>query len=116
MNNKYVIRSRISEKKFREIVGLFCVDIEAKKVSEIAGISRISINKLYDKIRERIAQNCEQESLLGKGGIELDESYFGAKRVRGIRGRGAKGKIPVFGMLKREGKRLYSNYKELLYD
>ena len=41
---------------------------------------------------------------MGKGEIELDESYFGAKRVRGIRGRGAKGEIPVFGMLKRDGK------------
>jgi transposase-like protein len=30
-------------------------------------------------------------------------SYFGAKRVRGKRGRGAAGKTPVFGMKKREG-------------
>ncbi len=34
----------------------------------------------------------------------MDESYFGARRVRGKRGRGASGKIPVFRMLKREGK------------
>ena len=27
------------------------------------------------------------------GEIEIDESYFGAKRVRGKRGRGASGKI-----------------------
>ncbi len=38
------------------------------------------------------------------GEFELDESYFGAKRVRGKRGRGAAGKTPVFGVLKREGK------------
>ena len=38
------------------------------------------------------------------GIFELDESYFGAKRVRGKRGRGAAGKTPVFGVLKREGK------------
>ena len=104
MKNKYIIRSRISEKKFREIVRLFCLDIEAKQTAEITGISRPSVNKLFDKIRERISQNCELHSPLGKGEIELDESYFGAKRVRGIRGRGAKGKIPVFGMLKRDGK------------
>ncbi len=30
--------------------------------------------------------------------------FLGAKRVRGKRGRGAGGKTPVFGMLKREGK------------
>ena len=38
------------------------------------------------------------------GEIELDESYFGARRVRGKRGRGAAGKTPVFGLLKRDGK------------
>jgi transposase-like protein len=38
------------------------------------------------------------------GEFECDESYFGAKRVRGKRGRGAAGKTPVFGLLKRDGK------------
>ena len=38
------------------------------------------------------------------GEIELDERYFGARRVRGKRGRGAAGKTPVFGLLKRNGK------------
>ena len=44
----------------------------------------------------------EQENELGK--FELDESYFGARRVRGKRGRGAAGETPVFGLLKRNGK------------
>lgn len=35
------------------------------------------------------------------GIFECDESYFGARRVRGKRGRGAAGKTPVFGLLKR---------------
>ena len=103
MYNKYIFRSRISEKKFREILRLFCLDIEASKVAAIAGISRPTINKLFDKFRELIALECERCSPLKRGEIELDESYFGAKRVRGKRGRGAKGKIPVFGMLKRGG-------------
>ena len=33
----------------------------------------------------------------------MDESYFGGKR-KGGRGRGAKNKIPVFGILERNGK------------
>ena len=37
-------------------------------------------------------------------GVEVDESYFGARRVRGRRGRGAGGKTPVIGLLKRGGK------------
>ncbi len=104
MKNKYIIRSRISEAKFRQIVKLFCYDIEAKKVSELTGVSRPTINKLFNKIREAIAKNCEENSILLSGEIELDESYFEAKRVRGKRGRGASGKTPVFGMLKRNGK------------
>lgn len=104
MKNKYIFRSRISEKKFREILKLFCLDIEATKTAELCGVSRISINNIFDKIRQRIYVDCEQNSPLGKGSIEIDESYFGAKRVRGKRGRGAQGKTTVFGMLKREGK------------
>ena len=104
MKNRYIVRSRISEKKFREILRLFCFDIEAKKVSELTNISRITINKIFDKLRILIASKCELESPFEKGEIELDERYFGAKRVRGKRGRGAGGKIFVFGMLKRNGK------------
>jgi len=37
------------------------------------------------------------------GEFEVDESYFGGKR-KGKRGRGAAGKVPVFGILKRGGK------------
>ena len=33
----------------------------------------------------------------------MDESYFGGKR-KGKRGRGSQGKIPVFGILERQGK------------
>ena len=36
--------------------------------------------------------------------IEIDGSYFGPRRVRGRRGRAAARKIPVIGLLKREGK------------
>ncbi|VEF00352.1 IS1016 transposase [Neisseria canis] len=37
------------------------------------------------------------------GEIEADESYFGGRR-KGKRGRGAAGKVPVFGLLKRNGR------------
>ena len=104
MENKYIIRGRISEDKFREILRLFCIDIEAIKVSKIANISRPTINTIFIAIRKLILEECNKESPLGIGEIEIDESYFGAKRVKGKRGRGASGKTPVFGMLKRNGK------------
>ena len=103
MKNKYIIRSRISEKKFKEILKYFAEDIEATKIANFTGISRISINKILKSIRVLISQECENISKLS-GEIEIDESYFGAKRVRGKRGRGASGKQPVFGMFKRDGK------------
>ena len=103
MKNKYVYRFRISEKKCREIVKLFSLDLEADQTANIIGLSRNTINKYYKAFRERISQICEQNSPLS-GEIEVDESYFGARRIKGKRGRGAYGKTIVFGLLKREGK------------
>ena len=103
MQNKYFKRSRISERKFREILRCFCLDLTATNTSILTNISRNSINRIYAKLRLHIAELCV-DSIAYKGEFELDESYFGAKRVRGKKGRGAAGKTPVFGLLKRDGK------------
>ena len=50
---------------------------------------------------------AEKESYFAVGEREVDESYFGAKRVRGKRGREAGGKMKVFGMKKR-GDKVYT--------
>lgn len=81
----------------------FCEDETAEKTSRYSKISRNSINKFFDKFRLRIAQ-ISVSNTPEYGEFEVDESYFGAKRVRGKRGRGAAGKTPVFGILKRDGK------------
>jgi hypothetical protein len=100
--NKYVKVAHISEKKFRQIVKSFCIDLTAQDTSSLTGISRNTVNKYFNKIRNVICSlTLLQESFSGE--IELDESYFGARRVRGKRGRGAAGKTPVFGLLKRDG-------------
>jgi len=58
----------------------------------------------YQKIRKIICDHLEQEAAeYFSGEVELDESYFGGRR-KGKRGRGAAGKIIVFGILKRGGK------------
>ena len=58
----------------------------------------------FHKLRELLADNLAAEAPdLMAGEIEVDESYFGGVR-KGKRGRGAAGKIPVFGLLKRGGK------------
>jgi len=103
MKNKYILRSKISEAKFRELVRLFCVDLNATQIAQVAGLNRNTVNRLLQGIRERIAAACEAESPIS-GEVEVDESYFGARRVKGIRGRGARGKTIVFGLFKRRGR------------
>ena len=77
------------------------MDLEAKKVAIICKISEKTIDKIFKAIRIKMAESCEKQAKLS-GEIEIDESYFGAKRIRGKRGRGASGKTPVFGLLKRK--------------
>ena len=96
-------RARISTKKFREILKCFSLNIEATKVAQLTGLNRNTVNKYFLLVRKRIAEECEMESPIS-GDIEVDESFFGARRVKGQRGRGASGKTIVFGLLKRNGK------------
>jgi len=72
----------------------------------LTNLNRSTENNIYRKLRERISELFEAESPFTNGEIELYESYFGARRVRGIRDRGARGKTPGFGMLKR-GEKVY---------
>jgi len=83
------------------LLKLFCIDIEASKIAKLTKLNRKTVNNLLLKIRERIKILADKESPFSEGEIEIDESYFGPKRVRGKRGRGATGKTIVFGMKKR---------------
>src|SRR3989338_9754136 len=103
MKNKYFVKSHITESKFREILKYFSQDFDASQCALLTKLTRKTINKLYHKFRIRIYQIEENQSGKIHGEIEVDESYFGARRVRGKRGRGALGKVPVVGLLKRNG-------------
>src|SRR5438270_10827006 len=102
--NPFYRRSRISAKKFRQLLRLFALDLTATNAAQLTGLTRKTVNTIFLKIRARIAEECERVSPLSSGEVEVDESYFGARRVRGKRGRGASGKTIVFGLLKRDGK------------
>ena len=93
----------LSDFKIKKILKCFCTDIPASKTALLILINRNTINKYYNLFREKIAASLTEESQFF-GEIECDESYFGAKRIRGKRGRGAAGKTPVFGLLKRQSK------------
>lgn len=102
LKNHYSFRARISEKIFRKFLRYFAADVEATKIAKFTGLNRNTVNRYARLVRKRMAEDCERQSPLG-GEVEVDESYFGPRRVRGKRGRGAAGKTIVFGVLKRNG-------------
>lgn len=101
------IRAKISYYKIKKIIKHFCLDINAGKTAELLSINRNTINHWYNIFRKAIYawQYKEFQKIFGEA--EIDESYFGAKRVRGFHGKLKRGrgtlKQPVFGILKRNG-------------
>jgi transposase len=94
-------RSRLALAVQSRLVEHFVAGTPARVAAELAGIHRNSAILFYRKLREIIfARTREAQPFAGE--VEVDESYFGGYR-KGIRGRGAAGKVPVFGLLKRGG-------------
>ena len=81
----------------------FIAGATARTAADLVGIHRNSGVRFFHKLREKIALKQQDRSEQFGGSIELDESYFGGVR-KGKRGRGAAGKVAVFGILKRGGK------------
>lgn len=93
-------------KKWLDITSV-CTDVPttvATICTEIVGVNRNTVNSWYNDFRHKIMLQVLAETRTESGEFEVDESYFGAHRVREKRGRGAAGKTPVFGLLKRGGK------------
>jgi len=86
------------------LLEFFVLEVTARSAANILGIHPNSAALFYRKIRQVIAFYLAQEAAeVFNGEVEIDESYFGGVR-KGKRGRGAAGKVVVFGMLKRHGK------------
>jgi len=100
--NRYLKNARIYDTQFRGILKEFCLDSTATETALRVGVNRRTVDRIFHLIRKRLVVLCEKESKFS-GEVEIDESYFGARRVRGKRGRGASNKIPVIGLLKRNG-------------
>ncbi len=100
---KLLYHSRISDRKLRDFLRVFALDLTAAQITRMTALNRNTVNRLCRIVREKMANECERTSLF-HGTVEVDESYFGPRRVRGKRGRGAGRKTIVFGILKRNGK------------
>ena len=101
MKNKYLKQAHINKRKFRELLKFFAEGLTITKISKFTGLTRANTHDIIQKIRHRIHELSLKENPLFSGDVETDESYFSARRIRGLRGRGAKVKIKVFGLLKR---------------
>jgi transposase len=95
-------KSRLSQPKQQRLIELFISGSTARTAAALVDVNRNSAAYYFHRLRQLIYQAVEDETLFS-GEIEVDESYFGGRR-KGKRGRGAAGKVPVFGILKRGGK------------
>ncbi len=100
-SNRWFNRLNISYKKWLWIIKFFEVELSARKIAQQVGLSYPTVLKAVTIIRLAILTDQDGEGFL-KGEIELDETYFGGRR-KGKRGRGASGKVPVFGIYERNG-------------
>ena len=95
-------KSRLSKAKQHRLIEHFIAGTTARTASVLVGVNKSTASYYFHRLRQVIFKAVEDETPFF-GEIEVDESYFGGKR-KGKRGRGAAGKVPVFGLLKRGGK------------
>ena len=96
-------RSRLRASIQLELIRHFVAGVPARTAAELSGVNRNTAILYFRKLREIITQKLADEAPFLDGEVEVDESYFGGAR-KGKRGRGAAGKVPVFGLLKRGGR------------
>jgi len=95
-------KSRLNQAKQDRLIEHFVSGSTARTAAALVGVNRNTAAYYFQRLRQLICQAVEDETPFF-GEIEVDESYFGGKR-KGKRGRGAAGKVPVFGILKRGGR------------
>jgi len=98
----YQRKSRLTARQRNRLVEHFVAGTTARAAAELVGVNQNTAVSFYNRLRTIIAAELTKASPVS-GEIEVDESYFGGRR-KGKRGRGAAGKVPVFGVLKRGGK------------
>jgi transposase len=97
----YERRSRLKPRQQGRLIEHFVSGATARAAGEIVGVQANTAARFFMRLRMLIASKLPGYELDGE--VEADESYFGGVR-KGRRGRGAAGKVAVFGLLKRRGK------------
>ena len=94
--------SKLTDFQTNRLLEHYVAGTPARTTALLVGVNRNTVTQFYHRLRCIIAQRLGEEWTEFEGEIEVDESYFGGRR-KGKRGRGAAGKVPVFGLLKRGG-------------
>ena len=97
----YERKSRLTRRQQQRLIEYFVAETTARAAAELVGVQANTAIRFFLRLRQLIASKLPSYELSGE--VEADESYFGGTR-KGRRGRGAAGKVAVFGLLKRGGK------------
>lgn len=98
--------SKLSGYQIKKIIKCFSLDLTAVQTSKLLGINRNTVNHYHRLFREATYKHQVSEFQKFVGEIEIDESYFGPRRIKGKatrRGRGTH-RQPVFGIFERGGR------------
>ncbi len=99
---------KISTFTLKKIIEHFCVDFEDAKTALLLGLNRNTINHWYLIFRTGVYDHQIKEFKKIFDKAEVDESYFGARPIRGFHGKLKRGggtrKQTVFGIFKRNGR------------
>jgi transposase len=96
----YQRKSRMAVRPQQKWLEHFVAGTTARAAAMLGGVQANTAIRFYQRLRRLRARKVEREER--SDAVEVAESSFGGVR-KGRRGRGAAGKVPVFGRLTRGG-------------
>lgn len=102
-SGRWINQGNLTAGHWLRLIKLFELELSVRKIAQQLCLSYNAAYKSVHTIRAAILAHSIDGDVSLSGEVEVDESYFGGKR-KGKRGRGAAGKVPVFGILEREGR------------
>ena len=99
---RWISELNITARDWLWLIKLFELEVSALRASRQTGLSYPTVLRAFTVMRKSITAHTDDGDVILDGEIEVDEAYFGGRR-KGKRGRGARDKIPVFGILERNG-------------
>ena len=77
--DKLLKYSKLSNKKTREVIKYFALELTFVQTSKHLKLNRKTVDRIYKIIREKIANYQKINQDIFHGEVEIDESYFGGR-------------------------------------